>query len=107
MTDERLTIYYPSGQIVRIFGRFELYGQIDGLVDPPYCVAITVLESTVIGDTVISPGQIGVVDPRCVIVGEKSDLVYSPREHCHEFPAEMREWMKMNADWPGRLKLRP
>jgi len=61
----------------------------------------------VIGDTAISPGNVALVDPRCVIVGEKSGLVYEPREHCHEFQADMREWMEANADWPGRLNLRP
>ena len=70
-----------------------------------YGVAVENLESVTLGDALVSPGSISLLDPRCVIVGEESGVLYTPRPYMQDFPAEMRAWMEVHTDWPARLEL--
>ncbi|MCE9525129.1 MAG: hypothetical protein K8R36_03635 [Planctomycetales bacterium] len=105
MRSEELLIYYPSGNIFQVFGRFVKHGKLRREENSRYGVAVENLESVVIGDARVSPGSISLLDPRCVIVGKESGVLYTPRPHMGEFPAEMRQWMHVNPDWPARLEL--
>ena len=105
MSGEELTIYYPSGRSLRFFGRFVKHGKLRKHENSRYAVAIESLESVVLDDEVISPGSIAIVDPRGVIVGKESGVIYTPRPYMQDFPNDLREWMKTNADWPIRLNL--
>src|SRR5262245_41386160 len=101
MRDEKLTAYYPSGRKLEVFGRFAKHGRLTHDPNGPYGVAIDVLESKIINGQAMSPGSVALIDPRCVVVGEKSGLLYNPRDHWNEFQPEMREWMEENPKWPN------
>lgn len=106
MPNEELTVYYPSGKALRLFGRFVKHGKLKREQDARYGVAIESLESVVVeGEDVVSPGSILLLDPRGVVWGQESGVIYTPRPHMHEFPSETREWMVSNPDWPSRLNL--
>lgn len=104
--DQSLTIYYPSGVVVCVFGRFLKHGTMTEKPDSPYAVAIELLETTVLNKQVISAGSIALVDPRCVVDGSETGELYSPRKYCRRFPGVMKRWMDANKDWPRRLRRR-
>jgi hypothetical protein len=66
-------------------------------------VAVENLESVTIDETVVTPDSISLLAPQCVIVGEESGVLYTPRPHVRDFPAEMQQWMESRSDWPARL----
>ena len=69
-------------------------------------MAIENLESVVdFCEEVISPNSIMLLDPRGVIVGAESGVIYTPRPFAQDFPSEMRDWLEQNPDWPSRLNL--
>lgn len=103
MIDERITVYWPSGETVTLFGRFTMHGPLGDEREAPYGVAIEALETEMISGQALSPGSVAMVDPRCLVVGEESGVIYSPRDNYKRFPREMREWMQKNKDWPSRL----
>lgn len=106
MPNEELTVYYPSGKSLRLFGRFVKHGKLKREQDARYGVAIESLESVVVDDNgVVSPGSILLLDPRGVVRGKESGEIYTPRPYMHDFPREMRDWMEGNPDWPARLNL--
>lgn len=98
---QRISVLYPSGNLLKIFGRFLGHGKACNSPDSPYIVAIEILEAITVAGAMLHVGGAITVDPRCVISGEKTGLIYWPRSHCHEFPMELREWMAGNPDWPG------
>lgn len=104
MIDEQITAHYPSGHKVKIFGRFFYKGKLQNAPGLPYRVAIQALESETNFGQQISPGSIAVLDPRCVVVGDQSGVLYNPRRHCDEFEPAMQKWMADNPDWPERLE---
>jgi hypothetical protein len=104
MPGEELTVYYPSGKSLRVFGRFVKHGKLKCEQNARYGVAIESLESVVVeGDDVVSPGSILLLDPRGVVRGQESGEIYTPRPHMRDFPSETREWLESNPDWPARL----
>ncbi|MBC7852555.1 MAG: hypothetical protein IAF94_03880 [Pirellulaceae bacterium] len=104
MPSEELTVYYPSGKSLSLFGRFVKHGKLKREQDARYGVAIESLESVVVeNNDVVSPGSILLLDPRGVVRGKESGEIYTPRPHMHDFPGEMRDWMESNPDWPARL----
>lgn len=106
MPSEELTVYYPSGKSLRVFGRFVKHGKLRREQNARYGVAIESLESVVIeGSDVVSPGSILLLDPRGVVRGRESGELYTPRPYMQDFPGEMRHWMENNPDWPARLNL--
>lgn len=106
MPNEELTVYYPSGKALRLFGRFVKHGKLKREQDARYGVAIESLESVVVeGADVVSPGSILLLDARGVVCGQQSGVIYTPRPHMQEFPSDTREWMECNPDWPARLNL--
>ncbi|MFN0018503.1 MAG: hypothetical protein ACKVP0_09605 [Pirellulaceae bacterium] len=106
MTSEELTVYYPSGKSLRVFGRFVKHGKLKCEANARYGVAIESLESVVVEENgVVSPGSILLLDPRGVVRGEESGVIYTPRPYMQDFPGETREWMENNPDWPSRLNL--
>jgi hypothetical protein len=108
MTGEELTVYYPSGKSLKVFGRFVKHGKIKREENARYGVAIESLESMVVEkDNVVSAGTILLLDPRGVVRGQDSGEIYTPRPHMHDFPQETRDWMESNPDWPSRLEDKP
>ena len=108
MPSEELTVYYPSGKSLRLFGRFVKHGKLKREQNARYGVAIESLESVVVeGHDVVSPGSILFLDPRGVVRGRESGELYTPRPYMQDFPGEMRDWMESNPDWPARLSLEP
>jgi hypothetical protein len=108
MPSEELTVYYPSGKSLRLFGRFVKHGKLKREQNARYGVAIESLESVVVeGHDVVSPGSILLLDPRGVVRGRESGELYTPRPYMQDFPGEMRDWMESNPDWPARLSLEP
>jgi|GEM_PF-4318882 hypothetical protein len=106
MSGEELTVYYPSGKSLRVFGRFVKHGKLKREQNARYGVAIESLESVVVeGDDVVSPGSILLLDPRGVVRGQESGEIYTPRPHMQDFPSETREWLESNPDWPARLHI--
>ena len=105
MSPEELTIYYPSGKSARLFGRFIKHGKIKPEPNARYGVAIESLESVFINDELVAPGSILLFDPRGVVWGQKSGVIYTPRPYMQDFPFEIRDWMEDNPDWPARLNL--
>lgn len=106
MSGEELTVYYPSGKSLRVFGRFVKHGKLKREQNARYGVAIESLESVIVEqDGVVSPGSILLLDPRGVVRGQDSGVIYTPRPHMHDFPSETREWMECNPDWPARLQV--
>jgi hypothetical protein len=106
MPSEELTVYYPSGKSLRVFGRFVKHGKLKREQNARYGVAIESLESVVVeGDGVVSPNSILLLDPRGVVRGRESGELYTPRPYMQDFPSEIRHWMECNPDWPSRLDL--
>lgn len=106
MTSEELTVYYPSGKSLRVFGRFIKHGKLKPEQNARYGVAIESLETVMIeGNDVVSSGAILLLDPRGVVHGAASGEIYTPRPYMHDFPSETRAWMESNPDWPSRLQL--
>jgi hypothetical protein len=105
MSAEELTVHYPSGKSLRVFGRFVKHGKLNCEQNARYGVAIESLESLIVeNEDVVSPGSILLLDARGVVRGRESGVIYTPRPHMHEFPRETREWMESNPDWPSRLE---
>lgn len=100
--NERMIVFYPSGANLEIFGRFETHGPLSEEKGSPYGVAVTVLESVVLGGVQVSPGGVAVLDPRCVIIGESSGVIYTPRPFWHQFPPGLKSWMRDHPNWPPR-----
>jgi len=105
MSREELTIYYPSGKSLRLFGRFIKHGKLKPEQNARYGVAIECLESVVVEDGVVSPGSVLLLDPRGVVRGQESGEIYTPRPYMQDFPVEIRDWMENNPDWPARLNV--
>lgn len=106
MPSEELTVYYPSGKSLRVFGRFVKHGKLKREQNARYGVAIESLESVVVDENdVVSPGSILLLDPRGVVRGRESGEIYTPRPHMQDFPSDTREWLESNPDWPARLDL--
>jgi len=94
--DEQLTAYYPSGNVVKVFGRYR------GLYYHPeaFLVFVEALEHTLIAGENVPPHSTLVLDPRCVLVGELSGRLYEPRSNVKHMTRDMQKWLKQNQKWP-------
>lgn len=100
--DEVLTVYYPSGNEIKVFARFSGHGAMNKKKDSPYGVFAELLESTFVNKQIMGAGSILGLDPRCVVKGEKSGLLYNGRDHHKKFEKDMRKWMVDHPEWPPK-----
>lgn len=105
--DEIITVFYPSGNQIMAFARFRGHGTADKKKDSPYGTMLELLESTLVNKQLLSAGSIVVLDPRCVVKGEKSGLIYNGRDHFAKFQKDMRKWMTDHPEWPPQELLTP
>jgi hypothetical protein len=98
---EEIMVYYQSGITIHTFGRLLAHGRDRAC----YMLPLEVLQSTKVGDTIASPGTVLLLDPRAVVCGLTTGVLYNPRDHWRDFPPPFYAWMKENPDWPNHAEL--
>jgi len=106
ITGEQIRINYPSGQTVNVFGKFWLHGPLKDSPNSPYGVTIVIMKSTIINEQEIFAGSVAFIDPRSLIIGNESGLLYNPRTYFEQFDSDMKKWMQDNPDWPNKELLK-
>lgn len=100
MANKKLVLYYPSGNVVEVFGNFL------GLHGPPSGLAVEVAEDVRVGDQHLTAGSVLVADPRCVCLDvETQAVLYNPREHLIRLEDNWKQWLAKNPAWPNQLEL--
>ena len=95
-----LRLYYPSGNVVDVIGKFL------GLHSPPSGLLIEVEKDVQVGDQFVEAGAALVGDPRCVCINaETHEVLYNPREHILRLESNWKEWLEENPAWPHQLEL--
>lgn len=100
MADENIAVHYCCGVQFEVFGRFQGLVKTGRGRSRTLSVAVEILESKVTHAGVLSPGQVALIDPRCVLLGERSGVLYEPRRFVRKMPPKLREWMRENESWP-------
>lgn len=89
------TIKYPSGKVLRVFGRFSGFA-------PKIGPTLVVQESAFINKQIVPVGSVAVFDQRCVITDGDKRVVYDPSKYIEQMHPELMSWMKDHPEWPPK-----
>ncbi len=83
----KYTVFYSTGQY------FEIQGQ---------WIGVEKLANKLIAPTIKGKdGSMNLLDPRALVIGEDSTVVYNGREWSHQMSKDLRK--AMPSDWPHKL----
>ena len=95
---EYLVFYANSREQARVSGQIHA-----GFLKPDlFTVSIEVNRGMYVRGSWVAPGQVLMLDPRCVIWDEQGQMAYDPREHTADMDRNMRRWMADHPRWPPK-----